>query len=216
MFAEKMAAFMVEDGFSVLELCRFMRSRRADLLHGEMRELGVIQPVLHGSTKKDGLLGAGKRPQIPAGILKYFKTMNYSFGLWCAGHELEPDLACEMLSKDMISGDPDSERVHRAAMRDFPVTYRKIYNVEPLDVRWAGRQKAVNYSYAQAWDKKNERYVGRVREFLDTPEEPIGYGTTPEEALESVKTELRKKLVIQTIQKWIDDNTQRKQSDKQQ
>lgn len=41
MFAEKMAEFMVENGFSVLELCRFMRSKRADLLHDEMHKLRV-------------------------------------------------------------------------------------------------------------------------------------------------------------------------------
>ena len=119
MFAEKMAEFMVENGFSVLELCRFMRSKRADLLHDEMRKMGVIRSASRESLREGGVLGEGKSPKVPAGILKYFKTMNYSFGLWCAGHEFDPGVACKMLSIGMVSGDMESERVHRAAMREI-------------------------------------------------------------------------------------------------
>ena len=197
MFYEKLAEFMVEDGFSVLELCRIMRSKRADLLHDEMRKKGVIQSAPRMNPRKNVL--QKKQPEVPASILKYFDGMNYSFGLWCAGHELDQGTAKAMLAQRMIAGDEDSERVHRAAMRDFPITYRKIYKTEPLDVRWAGRIKLENYSFAQVWEEENRRYAGKIKEFLDDPDPPIGYGDTPEKALENVKEELKKKLILKHI-----------------
>jgi hypothetical protein len=164
--------------------------------------MGVIQPAKR-RVKPRGLFADKSVPGLRPEIQKYFKNMNYSLELWCADRELDPDVACVMLAKKMTEGDEESERVHRAAMRDFPITYRKVYNVEPEGVRLAGRQKPVNYSFALVWDEEKHHYVGNIKEFLDDPEPPVGYGSTLEQALESTKNELRKKLIILSIKKCI-------------
>ena len=147
---EERVCLAFSSGYSVVEIARRIRCKRAVQVYRVLQRRGLIDRSL----KKSRYRG-------PAQLENFLRRSNLSFTKWCNSWRFDPKIAEHELS---IPDPPSPSEVHLAARRDFPNLFGTKEGSVDLE-EWEREiiSATAGYSFRIDWEPRLEKYLGKIK-----------------------------------------------------